>query len=104
MQIVIIISIKLAERTLHIEKWALAPPVGHRPTTRAFSNNPGQNQPLVPTNTHEITITPNNVNGAPLILEFRKMFLRPAVPPEIDIIFTAQDLSIWAADFWQLYL
>jgi hypothetical protein len=41
------------------------------------------------------------VNGAPLTLEFQKIFLRQAVPPqEHDFTFTAQDLSEFATDFW----
>jgi len=43
---------------------------------------------------------PNAVTGAPLVLEFQKIFLRPAVLPESDITFTAQELSTWAARIW----
>jgi hypothetical protein len=32
-----------------------------------------------------------------LVLEFDKIFLGPAVLPEIDITFNAQELSAWAA-------
>jgi len=47
---------------------------------------------------HSNSIT---VNGAPLTLEFQKIFLHQAVPPqEHDFTFTAQDLSEFATDFW----
>jgi hypothetical protein len=80
--------------------------LANRPTTRsitrAAANAP--NQPLqTPTKTREITIDSNSntVNGATLTPEFRKNFLRQAVPPlEHDFIFTAQDLSEFATDFW----
>lgn len=94
--IVILISIKEAQRNLLIEKWelALAP---NRPITRAF-NNPNT---LIPTKMQEIRIDSNIVvTGAPLVLEFRKIFLRPPTPPENDIVFTVQDLSAWATQYW----
>jgi hypothetical protein len=96
-KIVVIISIKRAPQTLQIEKWELAPMIGRRPPTRAFPNNP---PPPIPTKIHEITIVQNAVTGAPLVLEFDKIFLRPAVLPETDITFTAQELSTWAAGIW----
>ena len=49
----------------------------------------------------EIDIDPNGITGAPLVLEFWKVFLRQAVPPENDFIFTAQELSNLAAAFWE---
>ena len=106
-RIVIIISIQPAQSTLRIEKWELAPLIGRRPSTRAFPNAHNILRPLVPTATTEITIasntpigTPLPVIGAPLVLEFDKLFLRPAVLPETDITFTVQDLSNLAAKFW----
>jgi hypothetical protein len=99
--IVIVISIKPVQSMLQIEKWELAPVAGRRPSTRAVPNNPNIPPPQIPTKTQEITIIPNTVTGAPLVLEFEKIFLRPAVLPESDIIFTGQELSDWAANFWQ---
>jgi hypothetical protein len=99
-KIVIIISIERAPQTLQIEKWELAPMTGRRPPTRAFPNAPNIPPPLIPTKMHEITILQNTVTGAPLVLEFDKIFLRPAVLPETDITFTAQELSTWAAGIW----
>jgi hypothetical protein len=98
-KIVIIISIKRASQSLQIEKWELASISRMRPLTRAFSDAANV-PPLIPTKTQEITIDQNTVTGAPLVFEFDKIFLRPAVPPETDIIFTAQVLSTWAARIW----
>jgi hypothetical protein len=96
--IVVIISIKPAERKLYIEKWELALQDGRRPAPRL---HPGT-QTLIPTPLQEITVTANNsvTGAAPLVLEFEKIFLRPAVPPEDDIRFTAADLLRWAEAFW----
>jgi hypothetical protein len=99
-RIVIIIPINRIQSTLQIEKWELAPIIGRRPSTRAFPNTHNIPRPLIPTKIQEITIVSNTVTGAPLVLEFDKLFLRPAVQPETDITFTAQELSTWAADIW----
>jgi hypothetical protein len=114
-KIVIIISIKSNQSTLQIEKWELAPMTGRRPSTRAFPNPNNVPRPLIPTKITEITIishtpigtpmpitgAPFTITGAPLVLEFDKLFLRPAVLPETDITFTVQDLSAWATAFWR---
>ena len=114
-RIVILISIKPAQSKLQVEKWELAPLVGRRPSTRAFPNAHNTPRPLVPTRTAGITIISNTpigtplpvigapftINGAPLVLEFDKLFLRQAVPPETDVTFTVQDLSNWASVFWR---
>ncbi len=107
MKIVVLISIRSRvriERRIQIEKWELAPIGERRPSTRAFPNDPNfvpQNRPQIPTKVQEIVIDQNTVTGAPLVLEFQKIFLRPAMPPESDITFTEQELSDWAADFWE---
>jgi hypothetical protein len=96
-KIVVLISIKPADKRLQIEKWELAPSLNQR-ATRAHSNPNTQ----IPSQIQEITIMPNNiVTGSPLVLEFQKIFLRPPVLPESDITFTAADLSRWADIFWQ---
>ena len=92
-----------------IEKWENVPVPANRPATRsiarAAANTPNQ-PPQTPERTREITINSNSnlttVNGAPLILEFRKFFLRQAIPPlKHDFTFTAQDLSEFATHFWR---
>jgi hypothetical protein len=52
---------------------------------------------------HNITIDQNNVIGAPLILEFEKIMLRTAIPPETDIIFTQQELLEFAQSIWDSF-
>jgi hypothetical protein len=99
-KVVIIISIKRGPQTLQIEKWELAQMTGRRPPTRAFPNTLNIPRPLIPTKIQEITIVQKTVTGAPLVLEFDKIFLRPAVLPETDITFTAQELLTWAAEIW----
>ena len=101
--IVVTISIKLKDKSLQFEKWenALAPA---RPITRANPNPSIQ----VPTMIQQITIrpnatgaiTPNEVTGAPLVLDFEKIFLRQPVAPQADFIFTANELAEFATDFW----
>jgi hypothetical protein len=50
---------------------------------------------------HEVFIDSNNViTGAPLKLDFRKLFLRSAVPPEEDIEIGPQELTEWAENLW----
>lgn len=100
-QIVLIFSVKKESRTIHIEKWETRPATGR--ATR--SNRPPAQ---VPTQIQQITIDPNNVTGAPLILHFHLIFLRAinqnAVPPEHDLTFTAQDLRNWADGLWNAVL
>jgi hypothetical protein len=97
-KIVLLLSIGREARAgrMIIEKWENRPPPGNRPATRS-------NTTQIPTQIQAITIDSNSttVNGVPLILEFRKNFLRQAVPPlEHDFTFTTQDLLEFATDFW----
>jgi hypothetical protein len=117
-KIVLLFSIGRTARTIIIEKWEnrpvpanplvpTNPPVpANRPATRSITRaaaNPPNQPSQSPTQIQAITIDSNSntVNGAPLTLEFRKIFLRQAVSPlEHDFTFTAQDLSEFATDFW----
>jgi hypothetical protein len=96
-KIVLLISIGRTARTMIIEKWEHRPVPANRPATRS-------NTTQTPTKIQAITIDSNSnppVNGAPLTLEFRKIFLRPAVPPlEHNFTFTWQDLLAYATSFW----
>jgi hypothetical protein len=112
-KIVIIISIQRAQNAqsrLQIEKWEHASSRGLLPLR--MPNNTANNLiRQLPTKVQEITIVSNTVSGgpllvtggpftitgAPLVLEFDKIFLRPAVLPETDFTFNVQDLSDWAA-------
>ena len=105
-KIVIIISIQRAKSRLQIEKWEHAPCRRLLPL-RTPNNNHNNFIRQLPTKVQQITIISNAVagaplpvTGAPLVLEFDKIFLRPAVLPETDITFTAQELSTWAAGIW----
>ena len=93
-KIVLLFSISRTARTIIIEKWENGPVPANRPATRSITTQ-------TPTQIQAITIDSNNVTGAPLTLEFRKIFLRQALPPmEHDFTFTAQDLSAFATNFW----
>jgi len=91
--IVVIIALHRAQSKIQIEKWELALLDPGRPCTRSNQQ--------IPARTQEITINPDTITGAPLVLEFHKIFLRPATLPEIDVIFTAEELSSWAARIWE---
>jgi hypothetical protein len=78
-----------------IEKWENRPVPDNRLVTIS-------NTTQTPTQIQAITIDSDTVSGAPSTLEFRKIFLRQAVPPlEHDFTFTAQDLSAFATIFWR---
>ena len=99
-KIVLLFSIGRRSRTMIIEKWENRPVPANRPVTRSMPT-------AVATQIQAIAIDSNSntVNGAPLTLEFEKIFLRQAVPPlEHDFTFTAQDLSEYATDFWDSVL
>jgi len=83
-----------------IEKWEHRPVPANMPVTRSITTAAA---PQTPTQIQAITIdlNSNTVTGAPLALEFRKIFLRQAITPlEHDFTFPAQDLSEFATDFW----
>ena len=97
-KIVLLFSIGRTARTMIIEKWEIPPVPANGPATRSATR-----RVVTPTQIQAITIDSNSntVNGAPLALEFQKIFLRQAVPPlEHDFTFTAQDLSTFATVFW----
>lgn len=98
--IVVIISIQLAQDRIVSEKWELCAGDLQRPPARAVPNPTVQ---LIPKKLQEIIILrqaspprPAIVTGAPLILEFGKVFLRAPVLPETDFLFIDSDLSDYA--------
>jgi hypothetical protein len=102
-KIVLLFSIGRTARTMIIEKWENRPVPANRSATRSVTRAAANAQTA--TKIQAITIDSNSnsttVNGAPLTLEFQKIFLRQAVPPqEHDFTFTAQDLLEYATDFW----
>jgi hypothetical protein len=97
-KIVLLLSINRTARTMIIEKWENRPLPANRPATRSVTSAAATQIQVV---TMDSNSNPTTVNGAPLTLEFQKIFLRQAVPPqEHDFTFTAQDLSEFATDFW----
>jgi len=108
-KIAIIISIKPRQKTLVVEKWCPSPPPASRPAARAQVITITQNPTPRRDNIAQQVVTVQSGTGstygvvrAPLILEFDKIMLRAPVPPnESDIIFTADDLALWADYFWK---
>lgn len=94
--IVVIISIQLAQGGIVIEKWELYAGNLQRPPTHTV---PNPTVLLVTKKLQEIIIfrqasPPRRaiVTGAPLIPESAKIFLRASVLPETDFLFTDSDL------------
>ncbi|ELR03680.1 hypothetical protein VC83_00364 [Pseudogymnoascus destructans] len=92
--IALIISVRQDDRSIVIETWEVTQPDEARMITRS-------NAQQVPIRTQEISISDVAITGAPLVLEFPKIFERAAVPPEGDVVFSAQELRMWADDVWQ---
>jgi hypothetical protein len=100
-KIVLLFSISRRARTIIIEKWENRPVPANRPVTRSLMRAAGNVQTATQIQAITIDSNSNTVNGAPLTLEFRKIFLRQAVPPlEHDFTYTAQDLSAFATNLW----
>jgi hypothetical protein len=96
--LVLLIWIRPAGKKVKMEKWIPGP----APTTR---RSPRFAQNIFPTCTAEISIdqsqAPSIIQGAPLVLEFAKLFDRAAILPlEADLSFTSQDLDQWANWLW----
>jgi len=95
-KIVLLFSISQTARKIIVEKWENRPLPANWPSTRSSMTQ-------IPTKIQAITIDSdsNTAPGAPLTLEFRKIFLRQAVPPyEHDFTFTSLHLLAYAANFW----
>lgn len=87
---VITIHVNPTSKKIQIEKWV---------------SGSSATQAVFPTRTAQISIdqstTPFITAGAPLVLEFDKVFCRQPVPPlEQDILFTQQELEQWAQMLW----
>ena len=50
---------------------------------------------------HPGTVAAYDVVGAPLAFEFENLLLRTPVPPEQDVVFTAELLAKWANGYWE---
>ncbi|PWW77762.1 hypothetical protein C7212DRAFT_292732 [Tuber magnatum] len=95
-KIVLLISVNKPQQRIHLEQWEDRT----IPNPYITRNNPN---PLItrPMKINEINIYGNTVTGAPLRLDFRKVFLRPPAPGEGDILLIAQDLQDYAKDVWR---
>lgn len=99
-KIVIIILITSQNKSLRIEKWEMVPPISGRRVTRANTPIPGSVQEITIIPDATGAITPNQIIGAPLVMDFHKIFLRQPIPPETDITFSINDLADFATKFW----
>jgi hypothetical protein len=91
---VAIIAVNKAQSTIKIKEWELGLLDPGKPCIRSNEQIPVQGR--------GVTINPDTITGAPLVLKFQKIFLPSATPPEGDLIFTAGELSTWAADIYEL--
>jgi hypothetical protein len=102
-KIVLLISIgrRRGTKRMIIEKWENRPISANRPATRSITGAGGNASTATKIQAITINSNSNTVNGAPLTLEFQKIFLRQVVPPlEHDFTLTAQDLLAFATTFW----
>jgi hypothetical protein len=99
-KIALLMSIKKASSILLIEKWELgAAPLGRPgPVTRSAAINSIGEPEVV----QIVEVTSTGTTGGPLVLEFNKLFLRAAIPPETDLIFADQELEVMAAKILSL--
>ena len=94
-KIVLLFKINRAARTIQIEKWEC--------TYAARSNRPPAQ---VPAQIQTVDIDANGVTGSPpattppLVLHFQDILLRQPVPPEENLIYTAQNLQRLANGIW----
>jgi hypothetical protein len=100
-KIVLLFKINRAARTIHIEKWEC------RPATPIYYLRSNQQPAQVPTQIQTVDINANGVvirsppaTTPPLVLHFRNILLRQPVPPEQDVIYTAQNLQSLANSIW----
>ncbi|KAJ9300996.1 hypothetical protein DTO271G3_2160 [Paecilomyces variotii] len=94
--IVLVVWIRPTKK-VKIEKWI--------PTAQPLRRSARLNLPQVlPTKVADIEIDQSSTSvchGAPLLLEFDRVFGRPPQQPlEHDIVFTQQELEDWARDLW----
>jgi len=94
-KIVLLFAISEAEKRIHLEQWEMIT-LPNSPASQAHS------APVTTTlrKTNEIDIVAGVALGAPLTFDFQKVFLRPPVQGEGDIVFSAQELERWAAHIW----
>ncbi|KAE8361225.1 hypothetical protein BDV27DRAFT_160897 [Aspergillus caelatus] len=99
-RIVILISLKRTK--MLFQKWQLVPPNAPTPITRQYISSLRQQSPNMPPSVNqpatiqtlymdqEVTVTPNAVIGAPMVLPFQALMDRAPAFNETDISITAQ--------------
>ncbi|KAJ9364503.1 hypothetical protein C8Q69DRAFT_517266 [Paecilomyces variotii] len=96
--IILVVWIRPTIKKVKIEKWI---PASAQPLRRSAGLNLPQ---VLPTKVADIEIDQSSTSvchGAPLLLEFDRVFGRPPQQPlEHDIVFTQQELEDWARDLW----
>ncbi|OBT98131.1 hypothetical protein VE01_03808 [Pseudogymnoascus verrucosus] len=90
-RVAIIIILGLDEREIVLETWEPS-----RDETKRVTRSAAKQV----TRTQEVCISKDEVEGAPLVLGFEKVFGRAAGEGEGDIVFSAQDLGQWARKVW----
>ncbi|XTI83089.1 hypothetical protein V2W45_1464450 [Cenococcum geophilum] len=87
--------------TIHIKKWECRPAT---PTYTLRSNRPPAQVPAqiqtVDINANGVVIGSPPATTPPLVLHFQNILLRQPVPPEQDVIYTAQNLQRLANGIW----
>ncbi|KAJ9311416.1 hypothetical protein DTO271D3_8301 [Paecilomyces variotii] len=98
MLIILVVWIRPTIKKVKIEKWI---PTSAQSLRRSACLNLPQ---VLPTKVADIEIDQSSTSvchGAPLLLEFDRVFGRPPQQPlEHDIVFTQQELEDWARDLW----
>ncbi len=99
-KIALLVSIKKASSILLIEKWELGAASLDRsgPLIRSAAINSIGEPEVV----QSVEVTSTETMGDSLVLEFNKLFLRAAIPPETDLIFADQELEVMAAGLLSL--
>ncbi|KAN0070736.1 hypothetical protein V8E54_010901 [Elaphomyces granulatus] len=109
-KVVLLIEVDKDHKRLNIETWEIVSPWPD-PTRHDDPSTPAQ----VPALTHLVSIGPPNINdvdtgapsisGAPLKLDFGKVFLRAPTPPaeKAHIELSPEDLSEWARILWLFF-
>jgi len=88
----LIIWIRKAAKALFIEKYI--PGLPQTRTSPVYAN-------LAATVVIDCAASPTTVTGAPLVLEFDRVFDRPPNPPlEKNLVLTMQDLQSWGDAYW----
>ncbi|KAL5352727.1 hypothetical protein ACLOAV_002675 [Pseudogymnoascus australis] len=92
-RITVVIRLCRDEQRIVVETWEMPGVDEGRRVTRSSSSQ-------APVRTQEVRIEAVGVWGPPLVLGFEKVVERVPVPPEGDIVFSAQDLRKWADKVW----